>query len=243
MLSAILKAFFIIIYAKMKKTTFILFFVFFCSFTIKAQNFYRISGDFSIKSKSENASQLIIGKFYYDKNQRKIIHENTFPEFETWVTFDTSLYKIVKNKIVSRQTIPNYTNFSIYHMVLSNQLKNFGLEGSIYTLEKVEKEQGMVISTWTPNPKLKNLYGNVLLSTKDNNLTGIIFYSPEGKIIKKQFFEEYAIYNGLAFPGKLTEISYVNNKEVYQITTYKNIVVNDERENSKYLFDPSKYKL
>lgn len=226
----------------MKNIFIITFFLVLTTKGASAQNFYRITGDFSIKGKSEKSSQLVIGRFYYDKNQGKIIHENSFPEKETWVTSDTNLYKVVNNAIVQRQTIPNFNSFSIYHLVLSNKLSNFGLEGSVFTLENVEKEKDMVISTWIPNAKFKNLYGKVLLSTKNNNLIGIIFYNPEGKIVKKQFFEEYGLYNGIAFPGKVIEIVFVNDKEIYQVTTYKNILVNDTREDYKYYFNPSDYK-
>jgi hypothetical protein len=223
----------------MKRFSFVFVFLLIFSGIIIAQDYYRICGDYSIKGKSEKSSQLIIGKFYYDKNVGKIIHENTFPEKEKWVTSDTNLFKVVNNQIVTRQTIPNFTSFSIFHLVLNNKLDNFGLEGSPYSLANVEKENGLVISTWVPNPKIKKFYGNVILSTKDNNLFGIIFYSPDGKIIKKQFFEDYAIYNGLAFPGKITEITYNNGKENYQVTTYKNIIVNDQSEDYKYYFNPS----
>lgn len=226
----------------MKKLIFISSLLFLFSCIVLSQNFYRICGDFSIKSKSDDGSQLIIGKFYYDKNQGNIVHENAFPEKETWVTSDTNLYKIANKVIVSRQTIPNFTNFSIYHLVLNNKLSNFGLEGSVYTLENVEKENDMVISTWMPIAKIRKLYGKVLLSTKNNNLTGIIFYNPDGEIVKKQFFEDYDIYNGLAFPGKVIEITYVNAKEIYQVTTYKNILVNDVREDYKYYFNLSDFK-
>ncbi len=209
---------------------------------LSAQNFYRISGEFSIKGKTANSAQLIVGKFYYDKNEQKIIHRNTFPEKAIWVTADTNLYKIVDNKIVSRQTIPNFTLFSMYHMVLNNQLNNFGLEGSIFTLDDVEENNGLVITTWIPPKSMKKFYGKIMISTKDDNLFGIVFFNSEDKIIKKQFFEDYSVTNGLAFPGKITEITYIDGKENYQVTTYKNIQVNDRNEEYLYHFNPADYQ-
>jgi len=206
------------------------------------QNFYRISGEFSIKGKSENSAQLVMGKFYYDKNEKKIIHANSFPEKATWVTSDTNLYKVVDNKIVSRQTIPNFTLFSMYHMVLNNQLDNFGLDGSMFTLENVESEDDQVITTWVPPKSMRKFYGKIMISTKDNNLFGIVFFGSDDVIIKKQFFEDYSLTNGLAFPGKITEITYKDGKEAYQVTTYRNIRVNDRNEESLYHFNPSDYQ-
>ena len=208
-----------------------------------AQNFYRISGEFSIKGKSENSAQLIMGKFFYDKNEKAIINVNVFPESATWVTSDTNLYKIVENKIVSRQTIPNFTPFSMYHMVLNNQLKNFGLEESIFKLDNVESADGLVISTWIPPKSLKKYYGKIMISSKDDKLFGIIFFNTDGTIIKKQFFEDYILSDGLAFPGKITEITYgEDGNESYQVTTYKNIVVNDHHDENNYHFSVSDYQ-
>ena len=226
----------------MKKILFFLLFIPFFS-EISAQNFYRISGEFSIKGKSENSAQLIMGKFYYDKNEKKIINVNVFPEKATWVTSDTNLYKIVDNKIVSRQTIPDFTPFSMYHMVLNNQLNNFGLDGSVFTLENVDSEDGLVISTWLPPRSMKKFAGKIMISSKDNNLYGIIFFNAENVIVKKQFFEDYSIHSGLAFPGKITEITYsADGKESYQVTTYKNIVVNDHHEENLYHFNVADHK-
>lgn len=207
-----------------------------------SQNFYRISGDFSIKGKSDNSAQLVIGKFYYDKNEKKIMHDNSFPEKALWVTADTNLYKVVDHKIVSRQTIPNFTLFSMYNMVLSSQLNNFGLEGSIFTLENVEENDNQVITTWMPPKSMKKYYGKIMISTMDDNLYGIIFFSTEDVILKKQFFEDYSVTNGLPFPGKITEITYKDGKETYQVTTYKNIRVNDRSEEYRYHFNLSDYK-
>ncbi len=214
-------------------------------FSLKSysQNYYRISGEFSIKGKAENSAQLVMGKFYYDKNEKKLIYKNIFPEKATWITSDTNIYKVVDNKIVSRQTIPDITLFSMYNLVLNNQMNNFGLEGSIFKLENVEGADGQTISTWLPPKKMEKIFGKILISTKDNNLFGIIFFNSEDVILKKQFFEDYTLTNGLAFPGKITEITYNDDgKETYQVTTYKNIQVNDHNEESSYHFNPSDYQ-
>ena len=225
------------------KTLIIVFFSLFFFDGCFAQSYYRISGDFSIKGKSENSAQLVIGKFYYDKNERKIIHDNVFPEKARWVTSDTNLYKVVDGKIESRQTIPNFTDFSMYHMVLNNSLNNFGLDGSDFTLDKVENTDGMVISTWIPPKQMAKYLGKIMISAKNDNLFGIIFFNKEGDIIKKQFFEDYTINNGLPFPGKITEITYgEDGKESYQVTTYSNIVVNDHHEENNYHFSVSDYQ-
>lgn len=208
---------------------------------LPGQNYYRISGEFSIKGRSDNEAQLVMGKFYFDKNEKIIVHDNHFPEKETWVTSDTSLYKIVEGKMVSRQTIPDLTEFSIYNMVLNNRLDNFGLDETVFSLEHIETDANMVITTWIPPKELKEGTGKIMISTVDKNMFGIIFFNPEDQIVKKQFFEDYLIVGGLAFPGKIVEITFKDGTETYQVTNYKNIVLNDPDHEEMYRFDPDEY--
>ncbi|MBN2349384.1 MAG: hypothetical protein JXJ22_11125 [Bacteroidales bacterium] len=210
----------------MKKVTVLLFFFIICN-VASSQNFYSIGGEYTVKNKSDGASQLIVGRFYYNINDQYIVHENSFPEKEVYVTADTNLFQINNGKVESRTTIPDLTHFSIYHLALNQQLSNYGLEGSIYKLENVDKEDDLVISTWIPDKNFKKNFGKILLSTKNKQLFGIVFFDNLENVIKKQFFEEYVNSMGLSFPSKVIEIAYVNNKEIIQVTTYKNITIND----------------
>ena len=138
---------------------------------------------------------------------------------------------------------PDITLFTMYNLVLNNQMNNFGLEGSIFKLENVESTDSQTISTWLPPKKMEKIFGKILISTKDNNLFGIIFFNSEDVILKKQFFEDYTLTNGLAFPGKITEITYTDDgKESYQVTTYRNIVVNDHHDENNYHFSVSDFQ-
>ncbi|MFW5877746.1 MAG: hypothetical protein ACOCUP_01405, partial [bacterium] len=134
---------------------------------LSAQGIYRVTGEFSIKSKESGFSQLVMGNFYYDMNKEQIIYRNFFPEKETWVTIDTVLYHLVNDEIVSTQTIPDLSKFSIFHLALTRDLKNFGIDDKSFILKKVEEDQGMVISTYVPNSKYLKFDGRIMLSMKD----------------------------------------------------------------------------
>lgn len=198
-----------------------------------AQMFYRISGDYSIKaSLADGTAQLVIGKFYYDINIRKIVYVNSFPEKETWVTLDTTLYKIIREDLFYTQTVPPAAEFSIYHLAISNQMESFGLKKSFYRIDKVERINGLVVTTWVPHKKLEDIFGKVMISNKDKRLHGIVFFNHSGEIVKKQFFEKYMNLGGLEFPGEVIEIIYDHGEEHYRKTSYTNLKVNDwENEN------------
>jgi len=194
-----------------------------------------LKGDFSIKAKADNGkSQLTIGKFYYDRNFKKLVYINTFPKKESWVSIDTSVYHIVNNKVIDRQSAPPIAEFSIFHLALNSQLSNYGFKNTVLKIEKVERQGDMVITTWAPPEKAAKLFGKIKTSTKNNKLFGIVFLDTEGKVLKKQFFNNYKNLNGLEFPQEVVDIAYVKGKENYQVTTYKNIVIDDLTEGNIY---------
>jgi hypothetical protein len=213
----------------------------FPEFTL-GQGIYRIKGEFSLKAKEKGTSQLVMGNFYYDLNKNQIIYRNFFPEKETWVTSDTTLYHLINDEVVSTQLIPDFSKFSIFHLALTRNLRNFGIEGNSFEIAKVDQDGEMVITTYKPNKKYNSWSGKIMLSMIDGKLFGIIFYDKDDNIIKKQFFEDYSTTRGLPFPGKITEITYdEEGNEEYKVTTYKNIVYNDNEPENLYYFDADRY--
>lgn len=198
------------------------------------QHFFRIEGDFTIKEKIENKSQLIIGKFYYDKNIDKIVYNIRFPEPQIYVFKDTLLYQFVSDTLYKISSVPNVNKFTIFYLSLNNSINNYGLEKSIYKLESIEKENDMIISTWVPRKKFNRQLGKIMLSTKNNKLLGIVFFNKDDKIVAKQFFEDYQNFKGLDFPTKIIKIVYVNEKPYYHVTTFENIQINNIKSNFYY---------
>lgn len=200
-----------------------------------SQKFFRIKGDFTIKAKTnEGKSQLTMGKFYYDRNYKKLVYVNHFPKKEVWVSKDTSVYHIVNNKVIDRQSAPPVAEFSMFHLVLNSQLSNYGFKNTTMVIEKVERQNDMVITTWALPPKAPKIFGKIKTSTKNNKLNGIVFLNMEDKVIKKQFFNDYRNTGGLEFPHEIIDIIYINGKENYQVTTYKNIQIDDLTEGNIY---------
>jgi hypothetical protein len=101
----------------------------------------------------------------------------------------------------------------------------------------------MMITTWSPPEKAKAQLGNILVSVKKKQLFGVIFQDPKGVVIRKQFFEDYLLINGLSFPGKIIEINITNGIESYQVTTYKNVVIDEMENDSKYFYNTSGLRL
>jgi len=203
-----------------------------------SQNFFRIKTDFTIKAKNPSGQQqLTVGKIYYDKKAKQIVYEISFPEKEIWVQKDTSLYKVVNSKIVSRQSVPNMIEFTIYHLALNGNLADYGLKNSKFKLKKVEKNKKGVISTWESPAEMKKMVGDVLMMNENQQLTGIVFKNIKGEVISKQFFRNYQKIKGISFPQEIVKENYIKGQKYYEITTFKNTNIND------YSGDQYNYKL
>lgn len=199
------------------------------------QHFFRIEGDITIKEKNEFQSQLTIGRFYYDNNLKKVVYTIHFPEKQVVVTKDTITYHFVGETLKSKIKTSNLTQFTVFNLALNHTLENYGLENSFYHLEKVEKDEGLVIMTWKPEKSKSSLFGNVLISTRAKKLHGVVIYDVENKVVSKQFFEDYRNIKGFVFPHKIVKIGYNGDDKSYQIITFDNVKLNNLDE--EYYYD------
>ncbi len=216
-----------------------------CIFSVtNAQQHYRIKTGFSIKENlPDGTSNLTMGTVYFDKNTKKLVYNISFPKKLFQVLSDSFFYEIKDNKLSEKKKAVNLLQFSIFNLALSSNLSNYGLNSNgIFILTDVSKEDSLVISTWEPSTtKLKELTGKILISQKKRMLHGLIFFDNKDNILSKQFFTDYITVNGLNFPTQITQINYINGKEYYKVTTYKNIVVNATNENEIYNYNTSAY--
>jgi hypothetical protein len=209
-----------------------------------AQQHYRLKSDFSIKENlPDGTANLTMGTVFFDKNNKKLVYNISFPKKMFQVLTDSFFYEIKDSKLSEKKKAVNLLQFSIFNLALSSNLSNYGLNtNGVFKLTDVSKEDSLVISTWEPSTaKLKELTGKVLISQKKRMLHGLIFFDNKGNILSKQFFTDYVTVNGLNFPTQITQINYINGKEYYKVTTYKNIVVNATNENEIYNYNISAY--
>lgn len=212
------------------KTSIILFCALFPVLCIaQKEAYYRVRADFSIKEKStDGRSSLTMGQVFFDRMNKKIVYKILFPEKETWLFQDTLMYKILDDTIEKKSLLPGYVDFSIFNLALNNNLKDYGLKKTIYSVKSVVKEENMVISTWIPQKEYEKTLGEVKMSVVDNKLYGVVFYNPKKMMIGKQIFNNYIKIRSFEFPTEILNFSYLENgQEIHQMTTYKNIKVNN----------------
>jgi hypothetical protein len=203
---------------------------------ILAQNLARINGQMIIKNKGlDGKISVTSGSFYYDTKIKKLIYNLIFPTKTTYISKDSSLYKIENGKIVSKIKSYAMPQFSIFHLALYGGLSNYGLSKSGYNITNTQKIKDMVYITYQPDKLMKGM-GKVVISQKNGQLYGIVFYNTTDNIVSKQFYQKYTTEKGISFPKEVVNITYTNGKELYQITNYNKITINDFKDNKNFDF-------
>jgi len=212
------------------KRIFIIILIYFSFFgLIYSQQFYKITCSFTIKEKlGDDKFFLSKGTASYDKYLNETVLEFSFPSKENWILTSDSLYKIIDNKVVFRQEASFLIDYSIFRLFLNGTLKNYGFKNSLYQIKNIEVSENMILITWEPPKEMIYQFGKVITSQKDNKLIGVAFYNLENELISKQVFSKYKNLNSLFFPTKIIQITYLDNKENYKITTFDNIMLDDE---------------
>jgi hypothetical protein len=225
----------------MKKLILLLPLIFLLPLISSAQKdvYYRVRADFSVKEKSSDGrSSLTMGKVFYDKARKRIVYDVLFPEKEMWLFTDTVMYTIRGDAQIKNPIVPGYIDFSVFNLSLNNNLKDYGLKNSIYELKEVVKDEDMVISLYVPKKEYEKIIGDVKVSVKDNRLYGVLIYDVNKKMIGKQIFSEYLKIGGFEFPAEIINFSYLQNgEEIRQITTYKNVKINNWDEDYFYNYN------
>ncbi|QQS49831.1 MAG: hypothetical protein IPM71_09390 [Bacteroidota bacterium] len=204
-----------------------------------AQIHYRIEADYSLKEKSSTGHEnLMLGRVYFDKNYRQMVFDISFPEKEILIINDTASIYALSNRHEKHMLSTSLIDFSVLGLTLNGQLEYFGLRETPFQLIKVEKDEGLVISTWElADKRIESGVRKMMLSQKDNRLQGLISFNTNDQIIAKQFFSEYILVSGLEIPSKVIQISYLpGGGEFKKITTYTNIKVNNQQNESFYRY-------
>lgn len=199
-----------------------------------AQFYYRIQANFSIKEKTNNYERLTMGTVFFDKHNRKLVYNITFPEPEIWVIQDTLMVRLVNDTIAGSTPAHGMIDFSVFSLSLSGNLNYFGLDKSPYVLSNTEAQGGMVITTWQPPTEFAERMGQIKMAQKSKRLNGIIMYNTEGQILSKQFYKQYADISGIDFPTEIVQFSYLPYAQTTQITTFRNVTLNSNQNETYY---------
>lgn len=221
-------------------TKFLLLFIVFVSiaFSGLSQEAYRIHSDFLFKSKGlDSLFRVTKGEVYFDKNIKTLVFKNTFPKRETFVIKDTFLYVYHADTLIdTRKNLipPEHTMFSY---LLSSTFSNYGLEQSGFKINDVERQKGIVVTSWMPNGIIGQYVSKILVANKNKRLYSVVIYDKDKKLISRQIFKKYQSIQGTEIPSEILSVTYYNDSTQYmQITNLNNIKLNESENESMYNF-------
>jgi hypothetical protein len=203
---------------------------------VQAQDYFRISVDFTTKTKpADGKANLTKGKIFYDKYTKELIYEIQFPEKEKWVVQDSWVYKLVNDSIYYTEEIPSMNEFTVFHLSLNSNLNYFGLDQAGYSIGKIDQVGELTVTYWNIPQQIQKFISSIAVARKDNSLHSVIISNENGKISSKQFFSDYLRQGAFEFPGRIVQIFYdENQRESYQVMEFKNIVLNDTENEDSY---------
>ena len=201
---------------------------------------YRLKADITIKVKNtDDTFQFTKGKVFYDLNTQKIIYDIAFPEHQTYVTQDTLLYCYSGDTLQSVIHSPLKPEFSVFHFILNGHLADFGLHNSHFSISNVEKIDDLIVTTWSPPPGVSSPIGEIFISTKDKKLHAVLIHDPDGQIMNRQIFKNYAYIDGANIPQEILSVSYIHGQKMYQIIQFDHVILNEDGNNEMYDFQTS----
>jgi hypothetical protein len=221
-----------------------IFFIFFILFSLhlSAQEAYRLHSDFMFRAKgADSLFHVTKGEVFFDKNTKVLVFKNTFPQKETFVLKDTFLY-VYRNEVLAetrKNLIP--PEQTMFNYLLSSAFTNFGMDKSGFKPGRIEKQKGLVVTTWEPTGMLGNYFGKILVANKDKRLYSVVIYNKENKMLNRQIFKNYTSVQGMEIPGEILSVTYYGDTlKTYQITNLSNIKINEEGNDPIYNFKTPK---
>lgn len=210
---------------------------FLLSVSLQSQELSRLECSFSLKQNTkEGNATLSTGKIYFDKNEKLLIFRVQFPKKQVICINERGLFVFENDSLVHRQTASGMIDFSIFNLFLNGDLPYYGLKKSSYILQSVSTEGNKVITEWLPPETMEEQKGKMLLAQEEKRVVGLISYTPEGKILSKQFFEDYTKVDDYDFPGQVTQFVYHVDWEEIKRSVYTNIRLNNFDNEKDYHF-------
>lgn len=194
-----------------------------------------------MKSRIAAKGSMVVSEadIYYNFEQGKMTMKYEKP-FEYYVLSnnrgETKMYYPSKNEVYLNNNPLFSTEKNLLYYFLSNKTYDLGLKDMGYSLFKTRYEEGHMISTWKPVQAGSSI-AEVELVHKNYLPIFIAYYDEKGKLLQKIFYYDYTLVNGLNFPSKVVEISYLGIQDSSVTKIEYSDILFGENENNKSFFE------
>jgi hypothetical protein len=176
----------------------------------------------------DGSVKLTKGEIFYRSFEKQLVYKNMIPIPQSIVIQDSLLRVYESNKLQNSFPYPNLLDFSIFHLILTSKLKDYGLHDTPFQIVETKKERGVVLTRWEVPHKTKSSLKAFEMAQKDGKLVGLISLGENDQVISKQIFSEYIYVDGLWVPQKSMEIKYNEEGGSHKkMMTFSKIKLND----------------
>ena len=192
---------------------------------VLAQN--RVYAEVEVKRVMKGQSVTIRKEIFYSANGKMIVRF-TYPEEYYLVTNNfgeariyhpkTNEVMLINDRFMSSESEPLY-------YFLTNKIEDMGLKSLGFTLTDTRTERNNIIRTYTPNDSKSNI-SKIELVHENHLPIYCAYYDSKNRVEQKVYYSDYQMLSFTAFPGRITEISYVEaNDSIVSRMLYSNVKV------------------
>lgn len=199
-----------------------------------SQSHYRFSADYSIKEIDTNQTQKIsLGKVYLDHQTKFLNFKQVFPDQKVYSFSDSVVIVSTGDTSFTGVAPKGLFQFTIYSLILTNQLDNYGLDDTKCKLINVSQKEGKVIREYV---FLEGSNRKMHLVKSDQDLIEVmLILNDEDEVISKSFLEEYHLIKGLMVPHRVVQFWYSPSRKVSKkISTLKHVILDQKTDNHHY---------
>jgi len=180
----------------------------------------------------EKGKKIIIkAEIYYQARDGKMIIHYSYPTEYFFITNskgEAKFYDPKNNTVYKKQHFMYSSESSYFYYFLSNKMNDMGLKDLGLHLSETKFEDNLLITTWFPKIIGDGKVGKVELVHENYKPIFMAYYDTKGKILRKVYYYQYADFNNISIPLKVTEFSYLpEGDSVITKTNYSDVKIND----------------
>jgi outer membrane lipoprotein-sorting protein len=122
---------------------------------------------------------------------------------------ELSIYDPEKNTVYRTQSLEYSSENNLIYYFLNGKIQDLGLSEMGFTRQKVDFEEGLMITQWMPPSQLNHLFLYIELVHEDYMPIYAGYYDATGEMVKKVYYSEFEIFADIILPMRLTEFNYL----------------------------------
>lgn len=151
---------------------------------------------------------------------------------------ELAIYNPGKNTVFRTQSLEYSSQNNLIFYFLHGKIHDLGLGEMGFRQQKIEFEDGLMITHWSPPSSINHLISYVELVHDDYVPIYAGYYDAGGELVKKVYYSDYEYYPDLILPTTLTEFNYLaTGDSIINRVRFSDIRINRQAVSSWFDFE------